>query len=47
MNDNKKALKCYQKAYEMCDNLGICGVELVDSLLKDNNEVLIDNLIHG
>jgi hypothetical protein len=37
--DNKKALKCYQKTYEMCNNLNICGIELVDSLLKDNNEV--------
>ena len=37
--DYKKALKCYQKAYELCQNLAICGLELVDCLLHEKEEV--------
>jgi hypothetical protein len=40
LNDNKRALKCFQKVYELCGNLNICGLELVDSLLNDNKEVI-------
>ena len=39
LNDNKRALKCFQKVYELCLNLNICGLELVDALLTDNKEV--------
>lgn len=39
--DFKKALKCYQKAYELCQNLEICGLELVDCLLHEKEEVSI------
>jgi hypothetical protein len=45
LNDNKKALKCFQKVYELCENINICGLELVDSLLNDNKEVFKKNLI--
>lgn len=34
----KKAVKCYQKAFELCQNLELCGLELVDALLADKQE---------
>ena len=38
VKDYKKALKCYQKAYELCQNLEICGLELVDCLLHEKED---------
>ncbi len=37
--DYKKALKCYQKTYELCQNLELCGLELVDCLLHEKEDV--------
>lgn len=39
VKDYRKALKCYQKAYELCQNLEICGLELVDCLLHEKEDV--------
>ena len=39
LRDTKKALKCYQKAFELCQNLELCGLELVDALLNEKEEV--------
>ena len=47
LNENKRALKCFQKVYELCENINICGLELVDSLLNDNKEVKCIFLIHS
>jgi tetratricopeptide (TPR) repeat protein len=38
IKDYKKALKCYQKVYDICLNLNLCGVELVDCLLKNKED---------
>ena len=38
--DYKKAIKCYQKSYELCQNLELCGLELVDSLLHEKEDVI-------
>lgn len=43
--DFKKAVKCFLKAYELCQNLNICGLELVDALLSQNQEELASNLL--
>lgn len=39
VKDYKKALKCFQKTYELCLNLNLCGLELVDTLLYEKNDV--------
>ncbi len=39
LKDHKKALKCYQKSYELCQNLELCGLELVDCLLHEKEDV--------
>ena len=39
--DYKKALKCYQKAYELSEDLNLCGLELVDCLLHEKEDVRI------
>ena len=38
LGDYKKALKCFQKAYELCHTLSLCGLELVDCLLHEKEE---------
>ncbi len=38
LKENKKALKCFQKAFELCQNLQLCGLELVDCLLKEKED---------
>ena len=37
--DYKKALKCFQKAYELSQSLDLCGLELVDCLLHEKEDV--------
>lgn len=45
IKDSKKALKCYQKTYELCKDLNICGLELVDCLLSENMHDLATNIL--
>ena len=48
--DYKKALKCFQKAYELSQNLDLCGLELVDCLLHEKDDVRefhINNLVNS
>ena len=45
MKDFKKALKCYQKSYELCQNLELCGLELVDCLLHEKEDEIAFNVL--
>ncbi len=45
VKDYKKALKCYQKAYELCQNLDLCGLELVDCLLHEKENEIAFNVL--
>jgi tetratricopeptide (TPR) repeat protein len=45
IKDTKKALKCYQKSYELCKDLNICGLELVDCLINENMHDLAVNIL--
>ncbi len=46
IRDFKKALKCFQKAYELCQNLDLCGLELVDCLLHEKENVKFKKFIY-
>lgn len=45
LNDSKRALKCYQKTYELCQKLSMCGLELIDCLLHEKEDTIAFSLL--
>ncbi len=45
IKDFKKSLKCFQKSYELCQSLDLCGLELVDCLLHEKEDEIAFNVL--